>query len=316
MRDSGLPERCFARIAAMAQFQRAVTKPDGRILQVGDTDSGRLFKLHPVWSETSAAEPEEDILDRRGVGAAIEALFSGRPADQWLDARIVRLLAKGRTAAAPPAEAAAPPQGDLRALLKELAGLPANCRRVLEIPIPDGIEQGGAIACVAFPDFGLYALRTPQLFLSLRCAGHARADAPSSHTHDDNLAIELQVDGRDVIADPGSYLYTASPEMRERYRSAAAHFVPRPEGRSAVVPGGLFELRHVARAACLHCGPDGLAGRLDAPDWRAWRVVELRPGSIRITDACTPGPLAAIPNDPPPITAGYGKRTPHPAYSF
>jgi hypothetical protein len=316
MRGSGLPERCFARIAAASRFQRAVTKPDGRILQVGDTDSGRLFKLHPVWGEANAAEPDEDILDRRGLGAAIGALITDRPEDRWLDARVVRLLANGRTFAAPPAEAAAPPQGDLAALLKELAGLPADCRRALEIPIPDGIEQDSAIACEAFSDFGLYILRTPRLFLSLRCAGHARGDAPSGHTHDDNLAIELQIDGRDVIADPGSCLYTASPELRERYRSAAAHAVPRPEGRSAVTPNGLFELRHVARATCLHCGPDGLAGRLDAPGWRAWRVVELLPGALRITDACTPGPLAPIPHDPPQITAGYGKRTPHPAYSF
>jgi hypothetical protein len=316
MRDSGMPECCFARIAAASRFQRAVTKPDRRILQVGDTDSGRLFKLHPVWGGLGMAEPDEDILDRRGLGAAIGALFIDRPEDRWLDARIVRLLAKGRTVAASPAEAAAPPQGDLCALLKELAGLPADCRRVMEIPIPAGIEQDGAIACEAFPDFGLYVLRTPRLFLSLRCAGHARGDAPSGHTHDDNLAIELQIDGRDVIADPGSYLYTACPEMRERYRSAAAHAVPRPEGCSAVTPNGLFELRHVARAACLHCAGDGIAGRLDAPDWCAWRVVELLPGALRITDACTPGPLAPIPHHPPNITAGYGKRTPHPAYSF
>lgn len=315
---SPLSPRSFRRIAAMADFLRAATKPSGHILQVGDTDSGRLFKLHPVWREADAAFPDEDHLDRRALTAALDALGTSRTdeGETWLDARVIRLLSKDKAVGPMAADSFPPPEGDLPALLAELDRLPGDCRRVTDIPIPDGLDPCRELACAAFPEFGLYILRGPRFFLSLRCAGHSRIDAPTGHTHDDNLAVELQMDGRDCLADPGSYLYTPFPDIRERYRAAAAHFVPRPAGRASVAPEGLFGLRHMARAACLHCGAGGLAGRLDGPDWQAWRVIELLPRAVRITDACTPGLLAPVTADPPLISAGYGKLTQSPAHSL
>ena len=315
---SPLSLEALARLSAAGRFHAATTKPTGWILQVGDTDSGRLFKLHPTWRAPGECAPEADDLDRRGLQAALDALFakSGVAKDDWLDAVVIRHLAKSRTVDRPAIAPVALPRGDVASLLDEIGRLPADSRRVTEIPLrADGLLDGG-VSCEAFPDFGLYILRGPRLFLSLRCAAHGRGDAPSGHTHDDNLALELQIDGRDIIVDPGSYLYTACPESRERYRAASAHFVPRPADHCATVPVGLFDLPHVARATCLHCAPDGIAGRLDGPGWRAWRVVELAAGAIRITDACAPGPLAPFSVAPPAITVGYGKRTQDPAYTF
>jgi Heparinase II/III N-terminus/Heparinase II/III-like protein len=300
----------FERLRRMADFLAAVTKPDGRLLQVGDTDSGRLFKLHPVWR--GGTEPDEDALDRRALSGALGALVGGGD-DAWLDARVVRILAKARAVPVPSTAAPTLPGDDLATLLDTLGRLPDDSRRVTEFLLPAGADR---LTAAGFADFGLFVLRGPRLFVSLRCAGHEQTDAPSGHTHDDNLAMDLQIDGRDVIVDPGSYLYTAFPEIRERYRGIGAHFAPRPAGRCAVVPEGLFALRHLARATCIHCGPAGLAGRIDAPDWHAWRVIKILPDRLRVTDACDPGPLVPVPTDPPPISDGYGKRTANPAYSL
>jgi hypothetical protein len=311
------PPTSFPRIAAMADFLRATTKPSGGILQVGDTDSGRLFKLHPVWHGRGASGPDEDILDRRALADALDALVAAPGVGKdWLDGRVVRILSKGRRIAVAPADVSLPPTGDLSSLLEAVHCLPPDSRRVTEFPIPEEPGWYAAVTCAAFPLFGLFVLHGPRFFLSLRCASYARTDAPSGHTHDDNLAVELHAGGRDVIVDPGSYLYTSFPDKRAAYRSADAHFAPRPAGRPATTPVGLFDLRHIARAVCLHCGTDGIAGRLDGPGWQAWRIIELIPGAVRITDACAPGPLASIPADPPAITAGYGKSTESPAYSF
>jgi Heparinase II/III N-terminus/Heparinase II/III-like protein len=308
--EAPLSPGVFERLRGMAAFLAAATKSDGRIVQIGDTDSGRLFKLHPVWR--GAAEPDEDALDRRALSGALGALL-GEGGAAWLDARVVRLLAKGRGVTLPPATAPALPAEDLAALLGTLGRLPEDSRRIVEFPLPSGAD---GLAATGFRDFGLFILRGTRLFVSLRCAMHARADAPSGHTHDDNLAMTLQIDGGDVIVDPGSYLYTPFPEIRERYRTIGAHFAPRPTGQSATAPDGLFGLRHRARATCLHCSAGGLAGRLDGPGWRAWRVIEVLSDRLRVTDACEPGPLAPVPADAPAISEGYGKRTANPAYSL
>jgi len=314
---SVLSLRTVGRIRAMATFLEAVTKPSGRIMQVGDTDSGRLFKPHPVWRD--AGRLDEDNLDRRALSGALDAFgAAGAVPSSWLDARVIRAFAKDRRVA-PQTTAAPSPRTDeaLSAILAEISRLPAESRRVVDVPLPAGFEAGTPPTIAAFPEFGVFILRGPGMFVALRCAGHARADAPSGHTHDDNLAMELQIDGQDVIVDPGSYLYTAFPAIRERYRRAGAHFVPRPADHCAVSPGGeLFALRHCARATCLYCGPAGLAGRLDAPGWRAWRVIELLPGVLRVTDACEPGALAPVPAKPPAISNGYGKLSADPAYSL
>ncbi|MBM3567037.1 MAG: heparinase, partial [Alphaproteobacteria bacterium] len=48
--------KTFARVARAAEFLRDLTKPGGAMAQIGDNDSGRFFKLHPVYEKTTVAE--------------------------------------------------------------------------------------------------------------------------------------------------------------------------------------------------------------------------------------------------------------------
>lgn len=57
----------------------------------------------------------------------------------------------------------------------------------------------------------------------ISCCPNGQGGLGGGHTHNDKLSFELCVDGEDIILDPGTYVYTASPEWRNRFRSTAYH---------------------------------------------------------------------------------------------
>ena len=134
------------------------------------------------------------------------------------------------------------------------------------------------------------------------------------HCHGGREAVRFALDlfaarGTDLIADPGSYLYTPLPEKRDFYRSAAAHFAPRPvAGPPAADIVAPFLMQHRGFARCAYFGPLGAAAVLDGPGWRTYRVLRFSPGALTITDACSSGPLSPL--RPVPMSHGYGRREP------
>jgi hypothetical protein len=132
------------------------------------------------------------------------------------------------------------------------------------------------------------------------------------HAHDDALALELWLGEEGIVVDPGSYVYTPLPELREWYRSAMAHFVPRVRGRAALRPGpGLFAAAEAARSRCLRFDEGGFVGVLEGPGYRVFRRVELCEGGVEVTDWAEGGELDTV----APVAAegaccdGYGRRS-------
>jgi Heparinase II/III N-terminus/Heparinase II/III-like protein len=253
-----LPERLGEHVRRMADFVAGITKPDGRVPQIGDNDSGRLF--------TFGGEAD---LDLRPLIAGVEAL-APVPADaapasmHEIRAEVVRALAGGRTLGQPVGTGSAHRSARhdpaaIDELDRWIAARPAAQRRAIDIPLPPGAIDG--LALEAFADFGLYIARSARLYVAIRC-GTPVAWAPSGHVHNDQLSIELAVDGADLIRDPGAYLYTPLPERRNAYRSAAAHYGPRPaDSEPARLDQGLFVLPDAPVTTCLSWGLEGFAGR-------------------------------------------------------
>jgi hypothetical protein len=340
----------FARVALAAEFSRAVTKPSGCVAQIGDNDSGRFLKLHPVFRARSAAEArlfyanldgydalaedavylDEETLDHRPLIAAIGTLvddgdlvaFAGGP---WMDAAVVAALCGGRAGiAASQATNDAMLPGD-HAHGADAAASIAGPARTIEIVAPGGDLRRG-LRRQAFPDFGLWIFRSDRLFLAIRCGaiGHAGRGA---HAHNDQLAIELTIDGEDWLADPGSYLYTAFPRLRNAYRSVLAHFAPESGKRE---PGRLdlgdFWLGDEAQARCLAFHDGRFVGEHRGYGKPVRRTITLGGTSIKIHDSGEPlgadtslvrcvgrRELAARFPIAVPFSPGYGKRYRHPA---
>lgn len=308
-----LPKECVDIVERAVDFAVAVTKPSGRAIQVGDNDSGRFFKLVPAVDGTA-----ERVLDFTSLWAAASGLFT--PAwsmPEWAapEAAVVAALA-GRRHPRTAAGADAVPEvhaGD---------GVARRVARV-EFHLPDAAALDGLRPCF-LPAFGLYIWRNDRCFLAVRC-GPIGQNGQGGHAHNDQLAVELEVDGVDWVADPGTFVYTADLAERNRYRSVLAHFAPR---RADMEPARLlapFQLEDRARAQVVRASATGFVGlhhgfglpvyrRVGVADGRV--VVEDLEAGLEVTSATeverhvvtAPGRLPPPWDGLPPFSAGYGLR--------
>jgi len=83
-------------------------------------------------------------------------------------------------------------------------------------------NQISNIESKAFPDAGFYIIRKNENYLISSCGPNGQ-NGNGGHAHNDKLGFELCINGRDIIIDPGSYLYTPIPELRNRFRSTSFH---------------------------------------------------------------------------------------------
>lgn len=333
-----LDKKIFIRVKRAAWFLRDLTKTDGRMAQIGDNDSGRFFKLHPVYEKTTARQAraryanlvnwrglpddsiywDENVLDGRATVAAAATLLDDPElklwaGERWLDSLIIAALRKNGEVPFTVIDAASA----VRIWTSDR--LDANTlAATVKITIPGGTVREG-LAAIAYPDFGVYIFRSKRLFFSIRC-GAIGQNGRGGHAHNDQLAIELMVDGEDWIADPGSYLYTAARKWRNIYRSAAAHAVPRVGIRE---PGRLdlgdFWLGDEARARCLLFTDNHFIGEHRGFGPVVRREVEIFNDRIVIRDSgagITPGQTSLNGRDAVrnyfrlavPFSPGYGKK--------
>jgi hypothetical protein len=77
----------------------------------------------------------------------------------------------------------------------------------------------------AFPDAGFYVMRSDGHYMFVNSSGKGlyHEHLGGTHTHSDLLSFELAANGKTFLIDPGSYLYSANPKERLRFRSTAMH---------------------------------------------------------------------------------------------
>jgi hypothetical protein len=298
-----LPPEFVARLWRAARFTEAVTRPDGNVCQIGDNDSGRLFWLHPFSKEGMPTARSD--LDHGALTDAVDALFSEGTIGSKLDARVVRALAGGWQPSVPDALPGLEDFGDPEELLVRWWRTAESGRRVRRVPLLPSTQAWDRIA---FPAFGLYVLRRANCFVAFRCAGFIPSGTPTGHLHDDNLGIEVMIDGQLIVADPGTYVYTPLPELRNAYRGANAHDVPRAS-HWAVAPAGkpLFSLSSRYAAECLCWRSDSVAGQIESEHGALMRLIRLNSDCVEIYDAVAPGELVPLGSEIA-LCDGYGRK--------
>lgn len=112
----------------------------------------------------------------------------------------------------------------------------------------------------AFDAGGYYVLRHEATHVFVDCANVGMRGI-GGHGHNDILSFELVLDGMPIVTDCGAYLYTASREWRNRFRSTAFHAtiqIDDEEVNRFIGPDALWQLRDDATpvGAALGTGSD------------------------------------------------------------
>jgi len=102
---------------------------------------------------------------------------------------------------------------------------------------------------MAFADGGYYIMRdgwtAASNYLLLDCGPHGINNC--GHAHADALAFELAARGKTMLVDPGTYTYTGSRELRDWFRSSAAHNTLTVDAESSSVSAGPFSWSTIAK---------------------------------------------------------------------
>ena len=124
---------------------------------------------------------------------------------------------------------------------------PASVARLDQITATEPEKQS-----VAFPAGGYYVMRdgwrADSNYLLFDCGPHGTNNC--GHAHADVLSFELAVNGRTLLVDPGTYTYTGSKEIRDWFRSSAAHNTLTIDDESSSVSDGPFSWKTIARSEC------------------------------------------------------------------
>lgn len=158
-----------------------------------------------------------------------------------------------------------------------------------------GHAEGPPAGIHAFAHGGYWIVRFDELFLLVRC-GDVGLGGLGCHAHNDALSFELAFGRQPVVVDPGSYLYTADPVERNRFRSTGVHSTVQLDGaeQNPISTEALFAMEDRRRAEVVTWEPRHdevlFSGRhhgyedLAEPAVHTRRIEVRRAGSILITD--------------------------------
>lgn len=101
---------------------------------------------------------------------------------------------------------------------------------------------------IAFAEGGYFVMRDgwsrDANYLLFDCGPHG--SLACGHAHADALSIDVSVNGRAVLVDPGTYTYTGSRELRDWFRSSHAHNTVTIDDQSSSEPNGPFSWKTIA----------------------------------------------------------------------
>ncbi|MGG2017466.1 alginate lyase family protein [Bacillus sp. S10(2024)] len=309
------PDWYMDRLEKIAEFTVAITKPNKEIIQFGDNDSGRFLKMQPIYQLLSVKKAkevylnlqnynvrddenywDENFLNHRYLVAGINAFFERDDLDRYVEGpsienKIIKELIKDHFNKNDKSnQQVVINNGLVKSLNKEdekRIQLLRKQSQFVEYIYPSSSNLLENLKVVSYPKFGVYIYSSKNLYLAIKC-GPLGSNGKGSHDHNDQLSLELVIDGKEIIKDPGTYLYTAIPEKRNLFRSTNAHFTIQVDNKeqNEYYQGlpGLFMLKEGTKSECLEFCSMKFVGCHNGFDTKVYRIIEIMSDKIVISD--------------------------------
>ncbi|GLI56916.1 hypothetical protein PM10SUCC1_24300 [Propionigenium maris DSM 9537] len=121
-----------------------------------------------------------------------------------------------------------------------------------------GLKSLKEVKTIGYPQMGYFIIKDNRVNILIRCGGVGQAGM-GGHAHNDQLSVEIQIDGNDVFIDPGTFVYTANYKTRNLLRSTELHNTVSIEGleQNHIEEKALFKLYDRSKAKCIKFEKEG-----------------------------------------------------------
>lgn len=223
------------------RLQKAITlfeilqKPNNQFPQVGDNDSGRMFRFTLIGDWINSKEIEKKYLNLKGYNNLYKKETAYFDEDQLnysmiidgfkyfngienktIENQLIKFLLNKPIST----EKGSSESYICNNTSNKVKNLSFN--KTSEIPFPKTIDLN-QITYYYYPNSGYFIAKSEDFYLLIIGCTNKKAFSTWGHFHNDKLSFELQIDKKNITFDKGSYLYTPSIEKRNEYRKTKAH---------------------------------------------------------------------------------------------
>ncbi len=312
-------------------FTETITKNNGNIFQFGDNDSGRFIKFTNIGDELtksqafskylnlnpdylSGDEPywDENSLDHSAFTACISGLMQHdlhSTNNCNLEYQIFKSISSNVSGFKSYLQKIYKPVTTLE-VDGELETFPYFKERTFDFKVHN-VDFTNDTTFTYFEDFQLVVLRNKDFNLALAGISNPKQHHSLGHTHNDKLAVELQVNGEDILFNPGTYVYTPNPKARYAFRSVKSHNTISVNGQEQNRPlsggFGLFNLKNETKFKLIKLTETEIIAEVRYRKVIHQRRIKINPKFILVQDWCN-HKFEQHWNTGKPYSNGYGKR--------
>ena len=304
------------RIVRIGMFAQDTMTPDGSYVQIGDNDSGRFFNLTPLGTIISSEEAKGKYVSLRGYVAEDNN-------EQYFDEHInspKQLIEACKAFNQQAGKKYSVEKEYIEFLLNrkvcKLSNIEFENKKIMnskveKLQYETVWEIGTKKSCnlmqdlyvKQYPQFGVYIFKSHNLYMCVNATDNGQK-GNAGHAHNDKLSFELWIGGEPIVQDPGTYLYTAILEERERFRSVKAHNtlqcgVEQNEYR------GTFSMSNDTKCKLLNIEENSIELQVEFKDIVQRRKIQICENKIIIRDSSNQE--FTVNKESEFLTNGYGK---------